>query len=277
MYYLKLKFKNAKLFNSLKNNDIKDFTFDIYGNKKSREKNLILGNSIHMNHVSNMIHVLFGERPVPSLRDSVYVKNDSLYDLASRSYIKIDNYKTINQKNKTEHFITEKTSMKKSVYNSYRPNVQVSWDIIESYFDIHFNDFIIFLEKLTNISDIRTKYSANDLISILENQKESIEKFTRPIKKSGFNYLLSTEIGKCSELTKNINSLLTVNNGVNDCAKLFGDIIIPLTENELEQFRTVSSGTANILDGGMVYIDEVVSEYEFNQDILNSYTPVSNL
>ena len=110
MYYLKLKFKNSKLFIS---RNAKDYTFDIYGVYNKRENNLVLGDSIHTNHVSNLIHVLFGQRPVPSLRPSIYSKSAKLYDLALNIYLKIDNYMIINKKNNTIEYIKETTQTKK--------------------------------------------------------------------------------------------------------------------------------------------------------------------
>lgn len=272
MYYLKLKFKNAKLFIS---RNTKDFTFDIYGEKKSRDKNLVLGESIHVNHISNVLHVLFGERPVPSLRASIYNKSAKLNDLALNSYIKIDNYMINNTKNNTMNFVTELTQTKKAVFNSYNPAVQMNWNIIENYFGEYYDSFIEFIENLTNIKNIRNNYSNISLIEILKPYNTQITNYIKPIKKSALNdYLLRQSTSEMVRLSK---TLLTINRGIDTITKLHGEILIPLSDDDLELFENVSTGTANILDGGLVYIEDLLSDYDISTDEIDKYKKVSEL
>ena len=95
MKYLILEFNNAGFF--INHRGTKDKIYDIDGSRKrSNQDNF--EEPIHVNHISNMIHVLFGERPAPSNRFTFYGRVDYLFEKAQNSFIKIETYLFYNQK-----------------------------------------------------------------------------------------------------------------------------------------------------------------------------------
>jgi len=87
--FMVLKFKDAVLFRNHK--DTKDKLF--LGNKDAGEirKGLPQFESYLTHHqISNVLHVLFNERPVPFFGACVYQKQDRLIEKAKNSFLKIE-------------------------------------------------------------------------------------------------------------------------------------------------------------------------------------------
>lgn len=282
MYYLRLKFKNAILYNG----GNKNYTKDIDGFITCRTS-LSLGDSIHKNHISNVLHVLFGERPVPSLRECVYDKVPTLFDLADRCYLRIDNPMRYNKTLDKMEYICEIVQTKKSLSNSYNPDVKLNWFIIQQYFGYKYKDFMIFIEKISGIDNIRRKFYATDLEILLNPYKVDILNYVSQINKKAFYRALfgdprtgdkkKTDISSMTASTIDPNALLTVNNGITTIINFYGEILVPLTDEQLELFRLVSTGSATLLDGGGVYVDEILSEHDLSEKTIETFKKVSEL
>lgn len=59
--------------------------------------------------------------------------------------------------------------------------------------------------------------------------------------------------------------MLTIVRGVDKIAKLEGQILVPVSDEDLEKLRN-NKGTATILDGGLVYIKDVVDSNFINPE-----------
>jgi hypothetical protein len=276
--YLIIEFKNASLFpkedrkdSFLRNFPTKDKSFlpgkwktkDVF--KIDRECIPYFKEYITINHISNMIHVLFGERPVPTNRVSIYNKLDYYFDMAANSYLKI---------NEDAPFI-ETIQSKKLTHDSYNPNHYINWLVIKDYLGSDlYNDFIEILQ--TNgfdknqpldyiLDDIRKLFSNNEFTEFIDN-----------IKLNGKSALLSYIIGRADkdgimkpskDFSKSTNTRLCVTTAISNCIKLSGEIIIPLNENDIERLRK-SKGCATILDGGLVKIKNMILEDDFSEDLM---------
>jgi hypothetical protein len=87
--FLFLEFKNAGFFKKHKRTKDKIFDLSSTRNRKDEEE---FEEPITYFQVSNILHVLFGERPVPSIRESLYSRNEYLVQKSLNSYIKINSY-----------------------------------------------------------------------------------------------------------------------------------------------------------------------------------------
>jgi len=284
--YLKLSFKDAKLFPKFDKDDLFLSNFKttdrsiLFGKNAAtieRETIPFYGERIVVDHISNVIHVLFGERPVPKNRNVVYPKIDALYNKALDSYLKINN------DIKYPHI--EMLQLKKALHNSYVKNTYVNWLIIKKYLGADlFNTFIDLLSKngidvsksLESITDeIRQLFSSGNFNSfkdeIMENQKSYIIYYF-------FGYLdKKTNTIRFENLFSNAKSTrLCVNKTVGKSLNLSGEIIIPVSESDIEIIRK-NKGCATILDGGIVSI--VGIEYFFNEELAlsNGYRKVSDI
>ena len=88
--FLILKFRNAGLFR--KHFNTKDKIWDIDGSRDRKDEPEFV-EPITVHQVSNMLHVLFGERPKSTVRKSAYDRLEYYFDKASDSYIKITTMK----------------------------------------------------------------------------------------------------------------------------------------------------------------------------------------
>lgn len=262
--YLILKFRNAKLFrNSPK---CGDYVFDVTGQRK-RAGQLQFVEPITVHQVSNMLHVLFNERPVPSFRKSFYGNIEHYFKMAQESLIRVDGYKRFNKNKNQEEFVKEFLMTKKSVFNSYNPNSLINWEIVKEYCEEDFNDIIIAIQ---NIIGFNPKDVTFDEVRELL-QSYDISEFSKTLKEKKLtalsNYIKDTNTA--SEMTRKASTALINNNGIDNVAILGGEIIVTVSEDDLIKLSN-SKGCATILDGGLVWIDSVkdgmeISDYGFTK------------
>ena len=103
-YYLYLEFKSASLIITKSDGSSTDYRRDNKSLVKKTTYKVDLENPLKVNHISNMLHCMFGFPPVPSMIDSIFEVNEKIYDLAlNHSYIKYDNkFFYLSKKCKTE-------------------------------------------------------------------------------------------------------------------------------------------------------------------------------
>ena len=291
--YLLLKFKDAKLFKRIGVDKIKykirDFSFNVINKSYGERTNLpSFIEPITVHQISNVLHVLFNERPTSTIRGSLYNKNEYLFEKAKNSYLKITTPKRFNKASNSEEYVSEIIHAKKAVWNSWKNNEikSVNWEMIRRYFNNQekFQLFINDLNQILNFNsrkipfdDIINKVLALDINSRLLLYSK-IKKYT---KCDGLIYLFGRydngifEPPKYSAITSLANrGGLTVNNGIQEIFVFSGEIIIPVDENDLNIIKNFSTGTANILDGGFVWIDSIINANEFYDD---GYTLVSDI
>lgn len=159
--YLVLEFSNAGFFR--KDKYTKDFIFDARG-KRQRKDSLSYREPITVHQISNVIHVLFGERPKPSLREVHFGNVDYYFQKALQSYLHVGSYKRTvkDRKNHTEReeFVSEMLQTKKVVNDSWSKTDFMYWERVSRYLgDDSFNEFRKLLSGLFDVDDITDKYS----------------------------------------------------------------------------------------------------------------------
>jgi len=272
--YLVLRFENAGLFTT--NRNTKDYVFKSRKNgvhKRVDDQNFNFQEPITIYQISNLIHVLFGERPVPTFRDVFYKPLDYYYNKAGESFIKIDNYKKYNKNKNIHEYTNEIVQTKKALWNSYSKIVDINWFIIKKYLKKNNSDDILeyFISESNRIFNIDVrKISSEDLrkLYLLDDSKDKdnlIEYLNNNSKTAVSNYISKSKFDK-SEITRNYlnNTIRTNNNGIDNVSYLNGSIYIPINDEDIQKLSKSSSGVCTLLDGGLVYIDSIKEEYEIN-------------
>ena len=290
--YLFLKFDNAGFFRDMSKS--KDFTFDLNG-KAKRAESLQYVEPITVHQISNALHVLMGERPVPSLRKSLMTRIEDIFDIATNSYLKIDTIKIPNKTNGTWRFPEQTLTMRKAVWNSFStaPTL-ITWERVRRILENDlFYQYISLLNDLFQI-DVRSKYTCVEANKLLKKQ------FSNDVRLKNFINLLNDEgktpvvdfINGGQKLSKagmekgltpvpatfnaNVRTLRTTNFGVDNITRLRGEIIVPMSDEYLEKIRN-NKGVATILDGGLLWIDKVVDSDDMSVSMIDGFTPVSEI
>lgn len=268
--YIKFSFSNAKLFP--KNERTKDFVRNIDITKKdkllftrSSRKEKKYSNflePITMFQVSNMLHTLVGERPVPSFRYTFYSMDDSILELAKNSFLNIKTPK----KNKTidgkvvETFYKEFTKVNKSASDSWAKHKSIEWFKVKKFLDNNFDEFIILINKSLGYNVLKKPFE--DLLNsydVYGSKLNEVIEFLDKIKKKPIVNFLTKKNPDRSEITKSKLLGETVTSGVDYVFFLDGEILVPYNENFIN--RIVKNST-NILDGGYVKLDGIYYEDE---------------
>jgi hypothetical protein len=253
--YLVLNFKNAKLFRNGK--DCKDYIFDLNGQRKrAGEPQFVEPITVHQ--ISNLLHVLFGERPVPSNRKALYPKTQYYFDKAMESYIKVEGYKRFNKSKDRYEYVTETLSTKKAVWNSWNPSVQMNWEVVREYVRPENVQWV--LDEIKSLLGIDPySLSFNNIRARLV--KLNIEDFLQGLRERQLTglaqYIQNPNLAV--QLTNKLkHTALNINNGIEKVVILRGEILIPVSDEDVEKLRQ-HKGCATILDGGMVWIKGLVN------------------
>lgn len=274
--YLILKFRNAKLFRNTKSS--KDIVFDMNISKGYRKRidaeksDQQFVEPITVHQVSNMIHVLFNERPVPSHRDCLYDRVEYLFDKAKNSYIKYTNNRGgepvneyIDSKGK-KRFLTETMTVNKAVSDCWKKNPQMNWDLIKKYLgDQEYVDWF-FCEVIDLLGINPFDHSVEDVrIALLTKDLTNMFAKLRSIGRGGLvSYIIDSK--NAPDVAAKTNRVrIMVNTGVEQVIKLNGEIIIPVNEKDLTKLSE-SKGCANILEGGVVTIVGLKEAHEISVD-----------
>jgi hypothetical protein len=260
--YLELSFKNAGLI-------ITDNKTN--GGKQTKDKlpySLNYDNSrnvsdrfdepITIYQISNVIHKLFGERPVPTFRYSKIPIIEYLYNKALESYLKIDNVLDQNG-----NFIKETFMTNKGVYNAYSPTFTIDWFKIKRMLnDDAYVDFLSLIKDLYN----EIPQSFNDLVDMIKNDENNynkVIKFFSDRKLTIFTYIFKNQgnsINKIPSIQR------TINYGKDYISIFKGNIYIPINEDDIEKIKN-GPGTSTILDGGLVKIEGILNEEDLPDDM----------
>lgn len=268
--YLILEFKNAKFFPYIKpksdkmkglNGKITDIT-----GRRDREAKDIFKEPITVNQVSNMLHVLFGERPVPTFRTCFYDRVEYLFEKAGESYLKINTAKGIDRYTKEEAYPIEKMQTNKSAWNAWSTQKIFTWSRIKAYLgETLYNEFLVLLDKEFNYSP--DNVSLGNIIGKLKtSDNENLVLFFQKLKANKKTGLVTDikegklEINRYCEFSKHDKEvdkfsqvLLHTLKGITNVSVISGEILVPITDEDIEKIKQ-GSGCARILDGGMITI-----------------------
>lgn len=261
--YLELSFENAGLIithNKTKDGKTKDKLPYSLNYDNSRNVGDRFVEPITIFQVSNVIHTLFGERPVPTFRCSKIPIIEYLYNKALESYLKIDNVLDQNG-----NFIKETFMTNKGVYNAYSPTFTIDWFKIKKMLnDDAYVDFLSLIKDLYN--ETPQTISFNDLIDMLKNDKNNcnkVIKFFSDRKLTTFTYIFKNQ-GKLINQIPSIQR--TINYGIDYITYFQGKIYVPINEDDIEKIKN-GPGISTILDGGIVQIEGILNEEDLPDDI----------
>jgi hypothetical protein len=266
--YLVLEFRNAGLFR--KHRNTKDKMFDM-GIRSERKDALEHIEPITSQQISNMLHVLFGKRPKPMNRETVYSADEYLIDKAKNSFLKITSYK--NDKNQ---FFAESIQLKKSVHNAWNPVSYMNWNRVERLLGEElFNEFMLVIKKVFSLNREETTFNKVKEL-ILNTKDERLDNIFIELNKNGKKALYDSIFGvnnQLSSINMNARTQLTVTSGLDKIIRLDGQILVPVDNNDIEILRN-NKGCATILDGGLVLIKSVKSANSLDT---NGFTLVGDI
>jgi hypothetical protein len=280
MKYLKLNFRNAGYFQDSSRS--KDFVFDITGQRKRKTCNRQI-EPITVNQISNMLHVLMGERPKASLRETIIERQDDIFQIANNSYLKIDTLMTYNKKNKKSYFPKESMTTRKSVYNSYSTSANlIYWKRIEDLLESDlYKEFINLINDLFGY-DVIEKHTCQEALLILNKnflKNGKLRKFIKLLKskrKMPLVNLMNGLKGKNVAINSNARTLITTNSGIDYITRISGSIIVPIEDSYIEKIKQ-NKGIATLLDGGFVWIESLIDGEYLSENIFDNYTKVSTI
>ena len=257
--YLRLKFKDAKIFPTRSGTGKNGKVYEL-GKSPVNRKGLIWEEYITPYQISNVLHVMFGERPVSSVKKSFYPRIDKYVEMANNSYLKMEYPKRYNKTKKMNTPITEILRTEKPDWNSWAKGTKISWEIIRVFMnEEELNFFLTETKKLVN-KDPKSM-SFKDLIEALrEVNTDELCKALKSMKLSPIaNYIgddvFADQITR--KMTHGKHTAIMNINGIAEIININGEILVPVNDDDLKLLETLP-GSANILDGGMVWISEVV-------------------
>ena len=284
--YLILNFKDAKLFRQIGKNGVnyvsKDYIFT--NTVKNIKRHLVpyFVEPITVHQISNMLHVLFNERPVPSLRMSLYSRNDYYFQMALNSYLKI-----ATPKDDFDGYYRETMQTTKAMWNSWAKSPEITWELVNNYINDtdKFNAFVGKVSELLGTNAINIPYTVI-IKSVRELPADKRVELFDFIEEQGDNSGLYYAFGinrnalvkpDKSKLTSAPNRCArTINKGVDVAVKLSGQIIIPVSEDDIIKLKTKSKGCATLLDGGLVWIDSIKNENNVSTDEFTCVADISD-
>lgn len=292
MIYLHLKFENCGLIsgkrkmkmgkiesssphlNKMGNISNEDIDVQNYGNDFS--------NPIPYTLLSNVLHVLCGEIPVPTKRKTPfsenYKRNEELDNIALNSYIRFDNQDIETDEYnlpKQKEFISsnkwhwnsaypQKTTFKLYDGTTKTCDGYYSWTIFRRHCGNTntFNEKVEILNSIIGMDSLKLTFDEliYELSKYCDLQDFSIynEKFSKP----WYNLFFTKNDNKNSTTHSNSKTPILTNNGEAYITYLNGDIICPI-ENEaiIDAIVNNGSGVATLLENGIIYIN-AIENYE---------------
>lgn len=272
--FLILKFSGAKWFPKTKFS--KDKSFGRGNSSVDRKTIETFDEPITVHQISNVLHVLFGERPVSTVRDTIFQKDKYIFGKALESYLHISSATKFNTKTGQPDYITEALQLKKAVWNSWNPVVKLNWEVVRRYlgdtrydafrnvltqnFDINcpLTDVTNYMRDLSSGTTTWDYGSKNPLV-VPANLNINLLPIFKDWFKNGCSGLIGSLFDeKCTFVNSAENrTAITITSGLDSVAKLSGTIVVPVSEEDLAR---IYKPTSTILDGGLVWIESVENE-----------------
>ena len=271
MKALIIKVESAGIYKDPRNSHSSDFMYDDngktrrYAKKKATPYLSVSPTTFSVKHVANLLRVLCGQRPVPTLRKTSIIGDSSYEDMAKKARVHIEN-------DLFEETVTQIKSIKNSWNKSeavYFLNGKVTskrgglmyWDRIKRFLGIHiYEEMISTLKIIGVLSDI----TGPQAIETLNQYKDhpSVKDFCQTctdFNKKSMSDLINGIKNDSSSVHQgtgsNLNRLLVVR-GVERISKVTATIAIPISEEMINQLNG-GSGVATFLEGGFAYIEDI--------------------
>jgi hypothetical protein len=265
--FLILDFKNSGLFRTNRNTKDKIIINDgRVCRKYERSIEDEFDEPITVHQISNLLHVLFGERPVPKNKPVCYNVIDHYFEMASNSFLKINNFI-----DGGGNFVSEKIRLNKSSWDA-KAETKMNWELTRRLLDEHYE---IFLEMVKDVFNHTPKtITFNELCNLIKKSKDrrvgEVFDFLKSKRKISFyNYIF---MGNKSEVSANGRIRLTLLNGIDNKNVFEGSIIVPVNDDDIIKLKN-SKGCGTLLDGGAVFIKGV----KYNGVDTYGYVPVKEI
>jgi hypothetical protein len=288
MNALYIQIENAKIFPNHRYS--KDYVYDARSQALPRSKHgkalepyyNIPVNRLIVPHVANLLRVLCGQRPVPSLRKTKLTGDPFYDDLAQKCRTIMNNpidkfgeyYKEVLKSNKSHYQSWKNTTIDYYLDNRYFPvkGGMIYWARLKRILDEDlFNQFVNLTNELLNRDDCISSISAQEAIELLnKNKTESIvinfcNSLVQSKQTSLSNIILNTPTTKNGVTTYASNSItfhtqikklnaLMVSSYPDKIQKINATIIVPIDDTTLNLIQN-GPGTATFLDGGLAYLN----------------------
>jgi hypothetical protein len=273
MECLILRFKGAGIFNPKWS---KDKVFDAAGmhDRKTFGTIDVPVGCLSKRHISNVLHVLMGERPAPSIRASFIKPIESIRKLADGARVKIDSLITLDKKG-NKHYLKETKTVRKSIPNCWNTashsitlnginkplkGETLSWELIKVYLgDVLYQSFLKLVK--TCIGDSALKERVEDVIGLLSSKHNSavrafIAECSEACKEPMAHLLRGSTEAAAFNQSSDVLVRRTVCKGVEEISRIDGTIYVPMSNKDLDRVRK-GPGSATILEGGVVFIEGV--------------------
>lgn len=271
--YIRITFKDAGIFKN--HGKSKDKLYDLLATSHLKRKDTKqFEEPITTHQIANALHVLFGERPVPTFRTVIYDSVEYLVNKANDSYLKV-NPLTRKLKSGEERMVGETISTNKAAWNSFNPVATMNWHKVKLFLEEYYNQFTDLL-----VSEYGEDILKDNFINVAEMLKEkcsdTILDFLLLLNKKGkkpvYDYIFLDGNAKAN-INKNKRVLDTVSNGIDTIYRLSGEILVPVSDEDLVTLSN-GSGFATFLDGGYLKIEEVL---DANRLSIDDYRKVSTI
>jgi len=276
---LLIKFINAGIFPDTRWSSDKMYDLDsIYRKTKRKDAPVmqIPAKKFDWRHVSNVLHVLMGERPVPTIRKTLLKPDLSIQEAAKKARVTIDTpcndrgYEGVEMMNARKSVKDAWQTSKIAYFLGGKP-VQIKggllyWARLERLLgEALLNDFIDTVKSITSERHVPRNISAHRAIEILHDnydlphvqhfcqkcikaQRTSLVHIINP---KGNKESITFHTGVGSKL-----NIQMVNSGPEDINKISGTIFVPLDEALLARLSN-GCGIATILESGLAYIEGI--------------------
>jgi len=269
-----IKFFNAGFFP--KSRGSSDKMFDLGGktNRKNAPRMEIPIGKFDWRHVSNVLHVLMGERPVPTIRKTLLKPDMSIQEASRAAFVVID---TPCDALSPNEMITARKAVKdawataKIAYFLGSKPVLVKGGLLywarlgRLLGDELLNDFINAIQSIMNERNVTRNITVHRAIEIMHDNYDSprVRIFCQKCikaKRTSLVNLINPDGNKDSiTFHQNVGSklnIIMVNSYPEYIKKISGTIIIPLDEILIARLSN-GCGVATILEGGFAYIEGI--------------------
>jgi len=284
--FLRLKFRNAKLFRRHAKSKDKSFQLIDYPklDYKSLNRNALKEyvEPITKYQISNMLHVLLGERPVPKNRPVPYSTLNYIDELASNSFIKLCDIKRYNKTQKKWVTYNEGINDKRALYDSWpKKPYEYTWRTIYlrcNNKELNPNRFEEVQAEFSKVIgyDVSKKKFRKVVKDIRKIDRSRLERLFKFLKKEKMTSIWKHIIDDAPITTYDGRVSITINKGMTNFQNYYGEILIPLDEQLIHKFKQ-SSGSATLLDGGYVYIDGILEDNEINLEYFDEFKKIGEI
>jgi len=274
---LLIKFINAGIFPDTRWSS--DKMYDLDGKTKRKEAPVmqIPARKFDWRHVSNVLHVLMGERPVPTIRKTLLKPDLSIQEAAKKARVIIDTPCDERGRYESREMMTARKTVKDSwqtskiVYFLGGVPVQIKgglfyWARLERLLgEALLNDFIDTVKNTTGEKNVTRNISAHRAIEILHDNYDlsHVKYFCQKSIKAQRTALVNIIDPKANKESITFHTgvgsklnIQMVNSGPENINKISGTIFVPLND-ELIPRLSKGCGVATILEGGLAYIEGI--------------------